>query len=418
MHATPISPPLSTQRAWAVAVVATLVMSVSYIDRQALAALAPTVCKALVISDTKYGWLVSAFSFAYLVGAPLAGALLDRVGARRGLVIAVLAWSVVAASQALVSSFALFVALRVALGFTEAPSFPGAAQSVRRALPSEQRSAGFGLLFTGSSIGGMVAVPLVIALNHWRGWRVAFLLTAAIGLSWIPVWLATTSRSDVQRVLARMPGAEDDPTSVVGAPPSRWTLLRSPPVLRAVMIVLFSAPSIMFGLNWSSKYLTNAFGLSQDALARYLWVPLVFFDLGAVAFGALASRIDARSPLRRSHVPLVATAGVLSGAMGLAPLASSPWLATAIVSACLAGGGALYALATADMLARVHPSHVSTAAGLTAAAQSLAHIVAAPLVGRSFDATHSYGTALLLLGAVVPPAALAWCVWPMRHPAK
>lgn len=133
-----------------VAIVATLVMTVSYIDRQALAALAPTVCEALVISDTQYGWLVASFSFAYLVGAPFAGALLDRVGARRGLVMAVLAWSVVAASQAVVPSFGVFLAMRVALGLTEAPSFPGAAQSMRRVLPREHRSAGFGLLFTGS----------------------------------------------------------------------------------------------------------------------------------------------------------------------------------------------------------------------------------------------------------------------------
>jgi hypothetical protein len=74
----------------------------------------------------------------------------------------------------------------------------------------------------------------------------------------------------------------------------------------------------------------------------------------------------------------------------------------------------LFARLTADMLARVHPTHVSTAAGLTAASQSLAYIVASPLVGRSVDATHAYKSATIVLGALVVPGAIAWLAWPMR----
>ena len=76
--------------AWGVAALATLGMSVSYVDRQTLAAIAPSVTKALAIDNTRYGWLVAAFSMAYLVGAPLAGVVVDRLGARRGFAMAVL----------------------------------------------------------------------------------------------------------------------------------------------------------------------------------------------------------------------------------------------------------------------------------------------------------------------------------------
>ena len=217
----------------------------------------------------------------------------------------------------------------------------------------------------------MLAVPLVIALNHWLGWRIAFLLTAAIGLSWIPVWLVATSDPHIKDVLARIPSAEDEQTTT-REPASRWSLLASPAVLRAVMLVCFSAPALMFGINWSSKYLALEFALSQDALARYLWVPMVLFDLGAVGFGAIASRIDAcvlcadPAAERTSHVLLILMAGGLGATMAAVPLVHSPWLATALISTTMAGGGALFALLTADMLARVPPSHVSTAAGLTA----------------------------------------------------
>ena len=61
--------------AWPIAIVATLGMSVSYVDRQTLAAIAPSVTKSLGIDNTRYGFLLSAFSIAYLIGAPLAGVL-------------------------------------------------------------------------------------------------------------------------------------------------------------------------------------------------------------------------------------------------------------------------------------------------------------------------------------------------------
>lgn len=320
---------------WGVAIVATLVMSVSYIDRQTLAVLGPTVVKALHLTLEEYGWVLSAFSFAYLVGAPLAGAAMDRAGARRGLVLAVLAWSVVAAGQALVPSFAVLIAMRVLLGAAEAPSFPGAAQTMKRILPSEERSIGFGLLFTGSSIGAMAAGPLAIAIHHVSGnWRLAFLGTATIGLLWIPLWMFVTRSSAVREALATASGEpEKDETT------SRYRLLLSAPVGRAVMLVVFTAPSIMFGLNWSSHYLTNAFALTQDSIAQYIWLPPVGFDLGAVLFGALASRADRQTHAHppSSHVTLMAAAALLSLTMAALPLVHTPWLATFLMTSCLAG---------------------------------------------------------------------------------
>src|SRR5262245_50375885 len=100
-------------------------MAVSYLDRQAIAMLAPTITAELRIDEEAYGWLASAFSIAYLVSAPLAGRLLERVGVRRGLLGAVVLWTIVSALHSIVPGFALLFAMRLLLGVTEAPSFPG-----------------------------------------------------------------------------------------------------------------------------------------------------------------------------------------------------------------------------------------------------------------------------------------------------
>src|SRR5437868_4812302 len=125
--------------AWPVAVVATLGMSVSYVDRQTLSAIAPSVRTALDIDHKGFGWLLSAFSLAYLFGAPLAGAVIDKFGARKGFAAAVLVWSLVAGAHAFATSFWMLFALRIMLGTAEAPSFPSATQAVRRALPDASR---------------------------------------------------------------------------------------------------------------------------------------------------------------------------------------------------------------------------------------------------------------------------------------
>jgi cyanate permease len=99
--------------------------------------------------------------------------------------------------------------------------------------------------------------------------------------------------------------------------------------------------------------------------------------------------------------------------MAAMPFAPTPWVATALAATCLAGGGGIFALLTADMLARVHPSQVSIAGGLTAAAQSIAYIATGPIVGRAVDKTHSYGALLVVLGGMVVPAMVAWALWPV-----
>src|SRR4029079_5046655 len=102
---------MSRRTAWLGAIVGTLTMTVSYADRLTLSVLAPSVTKALHISDETYGWLGAAFAMADLIGTQLAGWWIDRAGARRGLVASVLAWSAVAALHAIVPGFGVLFVL-------------------------------------------------------------------------------------------------------------------------------------------------------------------------------------------------------------------------------------------------------------------------------------------------------------------
>lgn len=393
---------------WVVAVTATLGMSVSYVDRQTLSAIAPSVTKTLHIDNTQYGWLLSAFSMAYLVGAPLAGIVVDRLGARRGFAVAVLVWSFVAGAHALAASFAMLFVLRALLGAAEAPSFPAAAQAIRRALPGARRPLAFGLLFTGSSLGAIVAAKLAVRLESTYGFRGAFAGTALIGMLWIPIWLRVTRGFGLDR-----PANASLEKRVKAAPGESWlTVMTSPPVLRAIVAIVGSAPALMFVLNWTSKYLVESWRIPKENVGNFLIAAPLLFDVGALGFGFLASARSEKAIREATPRGLLLLSMLLASSLAFAPFVSSPEAAIALCATSACGGGGIYALVTADMLARVPVNRTSSAGGMTAAAQSLAHVIASPLVGWTIDRTHGYASALVALGLIVVPTTIAFIAWP------
>jgi ACS family hexuronate transporter-like MFS transporter len=321
-------------------------------------------------------------------------------------VISVLVWSAAAALHSFANGLAMLFALRILLGIAEGPGFPGSAQTVQRVLPPAERERGFGVLFTGSSLGGMVVPPLAAALYALYGWRVAFVITAVVGLVWVPLWLTATRRPDVRAALDAPP----DAAAEAGVPRPTWLeLLRHPIMIRALCAV--SATATITGLvhGWGSKLLNRELGVSQADAGGYLWLPPLALDLGAVVFGDLASR-QRRAPGAPPRL-LVALAIPFAACIGLVPLATTPWEVTALFAVAMVGNGAVYTLATADLLARVPASSVSLAGGILAGAQSITLMVMNLLVGMSVDARGSYDVAAAAIGLWTIPGTVLWVLW-------
>ena len=397
-QAPPVSSSASPARPWLIAVVATLAMSVSYLDRQTLAAIAPTVREQLSLSHEAFGWLTSAFAASYLVCAPPAGWLADRLGARRVLAGAVIVWSIVAAAHGLAGTFLSLVLLRVALGLTESPTFPAATQAIRRALPPSKRSLGMGMLFTGSSFGAMLAAPLAVGVTARYGFRYAFLATAVVGLLWLPAWLLAT------RDLQGPPAIHADTERL----PLLQVMLH-PAMLRQTILVATSAPAILVVLQWFPQYLVETSGVAKESVGKYLWLPPLLFDACAVGFGAFASRLDVQRP-GSPHRGLVLLAAGLTACLAFVPMGGSAWPRVIFASLAMGGGAGMYVLGSADMLRRMPPGAVATATGLAAAVQSLAQIIASPLIGASLDKDHGWGRVMIALGALALPGGLLWCL--------
>src|ERR1044071_5174817 len=152
----------------------------SFVDRQVLAVLSPTILRDTGMSAQDYGNVVFFFFIAYTVANPLWGSIIDFIGLRAGMLIAVGLWSAASGGHALMSSVAGFAAARALLGLGEGATFPGGLRTSMESLPTHLRGRGAALSFSGGAIGAIVTPLVVVPIGLRFGWRTAFVLSGVM----------------------------------------------------------------------------------------------------------------------------------------------------------------------------------------------------------------------------------------------
>jgi ACS family hexuronate transporter-like MFS transporter len=362
-----------------------LVSFVSYVDRNTLALLAPTILTELHLSAEQYGWMIACFSVAYSLGNPMWGVVLDRVGLRRGMLAAVALWTVASASHAAVSTFAGFALARALLGFGEGATFPGGLRAATQTLPPEQRARGVAIAYSGGSLGAILTPILVTPVAVARGWRAAFLCTGILGAAWIALW-ALVGRGD-----RAAPGA------IPEAPAQRSVRLSEPKLWAFVAAYALGALPLGFVLYGAPLYLHDALGKDQAALGRLLWLPPAGWEIGYFFWGYWTDRA-----LRRAREP----DAVFPALLVALTLLGLP-LAAFVLATFVAGGFIIAGLAYA---ARVFsPRNAGLIAGIGAGSWSAVVALLMPWFGRLFD-RRAYGLAFALAAGAPVLGLLVWAL--------
>src|SRR5256886_2738276 len=295
--------------------------TVNYVDRQVLGILAPTLTRELRWTETDYAAIVSWFSIAYGVGLLVMGRVMDRIGVRAGLALAVMVWSLAAMGHALARTVAGFGIARALLGAGESGNFPAAVKAVAEWFPQKERALATGIFNAGSNVGVIVAALLVPSIALGLGWRWAFLATGALDLLWLALWLA----------LYRAPNREAPVADAERAP---WRALLGRRQTWAFIVgKALTDPVWLFYLFCLPKFLDASFGVRLVGLAAPLVVIYVAADVGSITGGWLSGALIKRgwSVNRGRKTALLAAALCVLPTM-VAPAAGSMWVAVGIVS--------------------------------------------------------------------------------------
>jgi MFS family permease len=309
----------------AVAITLMVVYALNQLDRQILAILLEPIKQDFQLSDLQAG-LLSGMAFALFyttLGVPMAR-WADR-GHRVGMIaIAVFVWSGMTALCGAAANFTQLLLARVGVGVGEAGCTPPAHSLLADYYPVAERSRGMAIYALGTPLGSSLGLLIGGIINHFYGWRAAFL---AVGLPGVAMAMVTWL---VVREPRRLGAATVAPPPSMPLRQVARKLLATPSYLHicvAVTAFCVSAYSISV---WGASYQVRAFGVSTAVLGpASALAGLVSGLIGVGIGGWLGDRLALRD--RRWLVWLPGIALLVGIPFGLISLTATSW------QVCLAG---------------------------------------------------------------------------------
>jgi len=401
---------------WFIVAWITLSTILNLIDRQALSILAPTIRDEFGISNRGYANILNAFLLSYTIMYTGGGVLVDRIGERIGMAASILWWSIAAMLHSLTRGAFSLAIFRFLLGIGEPVNYPAALRATTTWFPRAQRGLPIAIYSSGSSVGSLIATPLVAFIALHYGWRIAFLATGSLGLIWLMGWLLIyrlpghdfnriESGEELQPVdlrgIKQAGGVGSGEESANPATPQRFgDLLKDRNVLAILLARFTTDPVWLFFLYWTPEYLKRQWGFSLKEIGLYAWIPFVFGGAGGV-LGGMASDWLIRSGLS----PAAARRRLLYSAAALAPIGmvtgfvGKPAISIAVI-ALMAFICYVWFINTAALVSDVFSERViGTIQGLMGTTGSLGGILFNWLIGFLLDTLSSYKFVFVIAGS-------------------
>ena len=327
---TQTTPGTLTWQMWVPCIGMALCSWLSFVDRQVLNILAPTIIKDTGLTAQDFTTATSFFFLTYTLGNPVWGSVLDRVGLRIGMLLAVGVWTAASMSHALMASFAGFALARAVLGIGEGGTFPGGLRTAVETLPPSMRARGIALSFSGGTIGAVMMPLLLGPLAIEYGWKIAFLATGALGATWLVLW-AAIARPPFLPKSSHMTSKMEWPNFSEGRV---WALMFS-----------YALPAISPGpvLTILSIYLAQRLHMTQADVNNVVWIPPLTWGIGYFFWGWAADKFAANNP---RPVGMFALLTAISLTLGLTTMTTSVPLAIGLIglSTFIGGGFQMVAL--------------------------------------------------------------------------
>ncbi len=393
-----------------------LLATINYVDRIVLSVSSTPIAQEFGIDKVQLGYLFSSFLWLYVVCLVPMGMIVDKLGTRTVNAAGIGLWSIATALTGLASGFSMLIATRVLMGVGESTTYPASGRVIREWIPLKERAL-FAAIFNGGAyfgpaIGGLVLAWLVSA----AGWRMTFLICAAIGFLWLLAWMIWFRKpeeagwlSDEERAfILRERNGNAKNAAPDGHSIGLRGLLSSPSMLGLMVTQGCAVYTQYFFLTWLPNYLQTERGMSLLKSGALMSLPF----LGAVALTVLLGKLSdsllteesARTGGRRR---LGALLMLMGSVILLTPLVDNVYLILVLITIALGGVASAVALNIAmigDLLRT--PADSGRATGLLILGGNIFGILAPIVTGYVVQSTGSFNMAFVVAGTLLALGAL------------
>ena len=270
-----------------------------YIDRIAISTAKSSITGAFALTDTQFGFILSAFALGYALTQIPAGMIVDRFGPRLVLGGIVAIWSVFTGLTGFAVGFVSLLLIRTLFGMAEAGAWPACARAFYSWLPPGERGFAKSVNMSGSRLGSAFALPAVAWLITRLGWQVSFFVLAAAGLIWATGWYlwfrdtpeAKSGFTDEERsFLASNRGG----SNAVEKPLPLAALFRLPNIWLMMGQYFASNFTFFFCLTWLFPMMQKTYHLDPVTTGFYSAIPLLCGAAGAWTGGVAGDALYRR----------------------------------------------------------------------------------------------------------------------------
>jgi ACS family hexuronate transporter-like MFS transporter len=258
-----------------------------------------------------------------------------------------------------------------------------------------------GIINAGTSVGAMVAPPLIAVILIYLSWRWIFLVAGGLGLLWT-VWWRLSYFAPEHDVELKDHGATKMSSAAFSSEPEekvRWIdLLRVRESWGLVIAKFLSDAAWYFYLFWLPKYLYDARGFNIKGVGTYAWIPSAAAGAGCLLGGWFSSYLVRREfTLGFARKLALGLSAAVMPFIILVPHVAVSW-AIVLFSVAYFGQQSWSTLVMVLPTDLFSPKVVGSVAGLVGFGGAMGGIAFGQLAGYLLDRGFGYGFVFSLAG--------------------
>ena len=262
---------------------------VNFFDRVNLSVAITPLKGEFGLSTIAIGYLLSTYSWTYVLLQLSSGPVLDRFGVKPVIRISAFLWSIASFATGLARGFFGIISARLLLGIAEAPTFPGNAKAIGLWFPRNERGLATAIFDSSAKFASAIGIPLVAVVVHYWGWRASFTATGILSLIYFALFWGIyrdpaddPKLSPAERDHIAAGGAQNEAAVDPRHKASLWFLLRRKKVWGLALGMAAYNYNFYLFLTWLPGYLNTALHLDilrSGFLTAIPWLAATVSDL-------------------------------------------------------------------------------------------------------------------------------------------